>query len=126
MKLTGEIEKYLKEIQSFPPLSEYKEKELARKIKEENDEKAKKVLTNANLRLVVSIAKKYVNYVPKSVSLLDVIRAGNLGLFKAAEKFDPEKGFRFSSYATWWIRQAIMKFLQPCLSRREEKDNGTI
>ena len=81
------------------------EKELAYKIRN-NDENAKKELTERNLRLVVSIAKKHVN---KGVSFLDLIQEGNIGLMKAVDKFDPDRGFRFSTYATWWIRQAISR-----------------
>ena len=94
---------YLKELSKCPVLSKEEECELARRI-EEGDEKAKETMINCNLRLVVSIAKKYAN---KGVPLEDLISEGNIGLIRAVEKFDYRKGFKFSTYATWWIRQAI-------------------
>ncbi len=99
------VKVYLKEIGSFPLLSLEEEVALAERILQ-NDEKAKKKLAEANLRLVVSIAKRYVG---RGMLFLDLIQEGNLGLIKAVEKFDHTKGFKFSTYATWWIRQAITR-----------------
>ena len=96
---------YLKEIGKVPLLSADEEIELARRM-EEGDESAKKKLAEANLRLVVSIAKRYVG---RGMLFLDLIQEGNLGLIKAVEKFDYNKGYKFSTYATWWIRQAITR-----------------
>ncbi len=96
---------YLKEIGKVPLLSAEEEVELALRM-EEGDEEAKKKLAEANLRLVVSIAKRYVG---RGMLFLDLIQEGNLGLIKAVEKFDYHKGFKFSTYATWWIRQAITR-----------------
>ncbi|MDP2651008.1 MAG: sigma-70 family RNA polymerase sigma factor, partial [bacterium] len=103
------IQMYLKEIGQYPLISGNMEKELARRI-ESGDEEAKNLLAKANLRLVVSIAKKYANRSP-DLTLLDLIQEGNLGLFKAVDKFDWTKGYKFSTYATWWIRQAITRAL---------------
>jgi RNA polymerase primary sigma factor len=103
------IQIYLKEIGQYPLIKASEEKELAKRI-EEGDEEAKMLLARANLRLVVSIAKKYVGRSP-DLTLLDLIQEGNLGLFKAVDKFDWLKGFKFSTYATWWIRQAITRAL---------------
>ena len=103
------IQMYLREIGRVPFLTAEQEKELARKI-EKGDEEAKKRLAQANLRLVVSIAKKYIGRSP-NLTLLDLIQEGNLGLFRAVEKFDWRKGYKFSTYATWWIRQAITRAL---------------
>jgi len=103
------IQIYLKEIGQYPLISGSMEKELAKKI-EAGDEEAKNLLAKANLRLVVSIAKKYANRSP-DLTLLDLIQEGNLGLFKAVDKFDWTKGYKFSTYATWWIRQAITRAL---------------
>ena len=99
------IRQYLAEIGKFPLLTAEKEIQLARRIVA-GDMSAQQCLIEANLRLVVSIAKRYNNH---GVSLLDLIQEGNLGLIRAAQKFDPARGFRFSTYATWWIRQAISR-----------------
>lgn len=96
---------YLKEIGNYPLLTMADEIELAKKIVD-GDELAKKLLAESNLRLVVSIAKRYVG---RGLSFLDLIQEGNLGLIKAVEKFDYTKGYKFSTYATWWIRQAITR-----------------
>jgi RNA polymerase primary sigma factor len=103
------VQIYLKEIGKTPFLNAREEKELAKLI-EKGDEEAKKSLAKANLRLVVSIAKKYVGRSP-NLTMLDLIQEGNLGLFRAVEKFDWRKGYKFSTYATWWIRQAITRAL---------------
>ena len=99
------VRMYLKEIGKVPLLNSEDEIELAKKI-ELGDEEAKQKLTEANLRLVVSIAKRYVG---RGMQFLDLIQEGNLGLIKAVEKFDYRKGYKFSTYATWWIRQAITR-----------------
>lgn len=98
---------YLSEINKIPLLTEAEEKELCKKIAN-GDNNAKQTLVEHNLRLVISIVKKYQNY---GLSFLDLIQEGNLGLMTAAEKFDVSKGFRFNTYATWWIRQSIGKAL---------------
>ena len=103
------IQMYLREIGQYPLLSAHEERELAKRI-EAGDAEAKGLLAKANLRLVVSIAKKYVGRSP-DLTLLDLIQEGNIGLFKAVEKFEYAKGFKFSTYATWWIRQAITRAL---------------
>ncbi|KKT82075.1 MAG: RNA polymerase sigma factor [Candidatus Azambacteria bacterium GW2011_GWA1_44_9] len=103
------IQMYLKEIGQYSLISAADERDLAKRI-QEGDEEAKNVLARANLRLVVSIAKKYVGR-SADLTLLDLIQEGNLGLFKAVEKFEWEKGYKFSTYATWWIRQAITRAL---------------
>ena len=99
------VKVYLKDIGKVPLLTMEEEMELAKRMKE-GDEEAKKRLSEANLRLVVSIAKRYVG---RGMLFLDLIQEGNMGLMKAVEKFDCTKGFRFSTYATWWIRQAITR-----------------
>ena len=99
------VRMYLKEIGKVPLLSAEEEIDLARRMSE-GDESAKKRLAEANLRLVVSIAKRYVG---RGMLFLDLIQEGNLGLIKAVEKFDYQKGFKFSNYSTWWIRQAITR-----------------
>ena len=97
---------YLQQIGKIPLLTAEQELEVAKKIKESNDDKSKEILVNANLRLVVSIAKKYIG---RGLSFLDLIQEGNMGLMKAAEKFDYAKGYKFSTYATWWIQQSITR-----------------
>ena len=97
---------YLHQIGKIPLLSAEEELEVAKKIYETQSEFARKVFINANLRLVVSIAKKYIG---RGLSFLDLIQEGNMGLIKATEKFDYTKGYKFSTYATWWIRQAITR-----------------
>ena len=99
------VKMYLKDIGKVPLLTQEQEIELAKRM-EEGDPKAKKRLSEANLRLVVSIAKRYVG---RGMQFLDLIQEGNLGLMKAVEKFDYRKGYKFSTYATWWIRQAITR-----------------
>ena len=103
MNVDDPVRMYLKEIGKVPLLNAEEEKDLARAMKEGSQE-AKDRLCEANLRLVVSIAKRYVG---RGMQFLDLIQEGNLGLIKAVDKFDYEKGFKFSTYATWWIRQAI-------------------
>ena len=97
---------YLQQIGKIPLLSSEEELEVAKKIYEGQSEFARKVLINANLRLVVSIAKKYIG---RGLSFLDLIQEGNMGLIKATEKFDYTKGYKFSTYATWWIQQSITR-----------------
>lgn len=99
------VKLYLKEIGNYPLLTMEQEIELAKRI-EEGDNAAKKALAESNLRLVVSIAKRYVG---RGLSFLDLIQEGNLGLIKAVDKFNYSKGFKFSTYATWWIRQSITR-----------------
>ncbi len=106
VKVDDPVKMYLKDIGQVQLLTSEQEVELAKKIIE-GDERAKKELSERNLKLVVSIAKKYVNR--SSMQFLDLIQEGNLGLLKAVEKFDYTKGFRFSTYATWWIRQSITR-----------------
>jgi RNA polymerase primary sigma factor len=102
------VQMYLREIGKVPLLKAEEEVELAKRI-EQGDAEARKRLAEANLRLVVSIAKKYTGR--KNLSLLDLIQEGNLGLFRAVEKFDYRRGYKFSTYGTWWIRQAITRAL---------------
>ena len=103
------VQMYLKEIGKIDFVTAEQERDLAKRI-EQGDEEAKRRLARANLRLVVSIAKKYVGRSP-NLTLLDLIQEGNLGLFRAVEKFDWRRGYKFSTYATWWIRQAITRAL---------------
>ncbi len=103
------IQMYLREIGQYPLLTPPEERSLAKRVME-GDEEAKNLLARANLRLVVSIAKKYIGRSP-DLTLLDLIQEGNIGLFKAVDKFDYTKGYKFSTYATWWIRQAITRAL---------------
>lgn len=97
---------YLQQIGKIPLLSAEQEFNIAKKIQEEHCEISKNILVNANLRLVVSIAKKYIG---RGLSFLDLIQEGNMGLMKAAERFDYSKGYKFSTYATWWVQQAITR-----------------
>ncbi len=99
------VKMYLKEIGTIPLLTKEEEVELAKRI-EQGDELAKRELAESNLRLVVSVAKKYIG---RGMSFLDLIQEGNVGLMKAVEKFDYTKGYKFSTYATWWIRQAVTR-----------------
>ncbi len=105
LSINDPVRMYLKEIGRISLLSTEEELELSKKI-EEGDEEAKSTLAEANLRLVVSIAKRYVG---RNLSFLDLIQEGNIGLMKAVDKFDSSKGYKFSTYATWWIRQAITR-----------------
>ena len=100
------VKLYLRQIGKIPLLSASEELDLAKKIQEEHDAFSKDVLVNANLRLVVSIAKKYIG---RGLSFLDLIQEGNVGLIKAAGRFDYKKGYKFSTYATWWIQQSITR-----------------
>ena len=97
---------YLQQIGKIPLLSATEELRIATKIQDEHCEMSKNILVNANLRLVVSIAKKYIG---RGLSFLDLIQEGNMGLMKAAERFDYSKGYKFSTYATWWVQQAITR-----------------
>ena len=108
-KLPDNVQAYLREIGKVPLLTPTEERELAKKV-DEGDEQARQKMIEANLRLVVSIAKRYINR-SRRLSLLDLIQEGNIGLSKAVDKFDYKKGFKFSTYATWWIRQAITRAL---------------
>ncbi|MCT3478653.1 sigma-70 family RNA polymerase sigma factor, partial [Lactobacillus delbrueckii subsp. bulgaricus] len=105
MKMNDPVRMYLKEIGRFNLLTSEEEVALAKRI-EAGDEEAKQELAEANLRLVVSIAKRYVG---RGMNFLDLIQEGNMGLMKAVDKFDYRLGFKFSTYATWWIRQAITR-----------------
>ncbi|MCT7869246.1 MAG: sigma-70 family RNA polymerase sigma factor, partial [Lactobacillus iners] len=105
VRMNDPVRMYLKEIGRVPLLNADQEIDLAKRI-ENNDDEAKQELAEANLRLVVSIAKRYVG---RGMSFLDLIQEGNMGLMKAVDKFDYRLGFKFSTYATWWIRQAITR-----------------
>ena len=105
VKISDPVRMYLKEIGRINLLSSDEEFEYA-KLAEQGDEYAKNMLAESNLRLVVSIAKRYVG---RGMLFLDLIQEGNIGLMKAVDKFDPSKGYKFSTYATWWIRQAITR-----------------
>lgn len=107
--LPDAVQMYLKEIGRTPLLKTEDERELAKKV-EKGDEEARRKFIQANLRLVVSIAKRYVNRTP-NLSILDLVQEGNIGLSRAVDKFDYRRGFKFSTYATWWIRQAITRAL---------------
>jgi len=102
-QLADPLKLYVRQIGDGPLLTPAQERELAR-LKDEGDEAAKRRLIESNLRLVVSVAKKYLG---RGLALLDLIQEGNLGLMRAVEKFDHRRGFKFSTYATWWIRQAV-------------------
>jgi len=105
VKVNDPVKMYLKEIGRVPLLDKDEEIEIAARVAQ-GDEEAKRILISSNLRLVVSIAKHYIG---RGMLFLDLIQEGNLGLIKASEKFDPDKGFKFSTYATWWIKQAITR-----------------
>ena len=107
ISLTDEVEMYLKEIKKIPLLSVEEEKKLAIGVKN-GDDLARKKFIESNLRLVVSIAKQYSG---KGLSFLDLVHEGNYGLIKAVDRFDPERGYKFSTYATWWIKEAILDFI---------------
>jgi len=106
-EITGTVRQFLAEVSRIPLLTPEQEKKLAKRIKEGDDE-ARQTMIKANLRLVINIAKKYVN---RGLPFLDLIEEGNLGLIKAVEKFDYQRGLKFSTYATWWIRQSITRAL---------------
>jgi RNA polymerase primary sigma factor len=106
--LQSGLQLYLRQINGSPLLTAAEEKELGRKIVRDNDPEARERMVRSNLRLVVNIAKHYVN---RGLSLPDLIEEGNIGLLKAVEGFDPENGARFSTYASWWIKQAIKRAL---------------
>src|SRR3989337_3976058 len=99
---------YLKEISKFPLLSLEEEREITRKVAE-NDQRAREKLIRSNLRLVVNIAREYVN---RGISFLDLIEEGNIGLIHAVKKFNPSMGYKFSTYSTWWIKQAIRRAIR--------------
>src|SRR5688572_22792377 len=102
------LQLYLKQINESPLLTAVQEKELARRIIQHNDPEAREIMVRSNLRLVVNLAKHYIN---RGLSLPDLIEEGNIGLLKAVEGFDPDNGSRFSTYASWWIKQAIKRAL---------------
>src|SRR6185436_365771 len=102
------LQLYLKQINESPLLTAVQEKELARRIIQTNDPEAREIMVRSNLRLVVNLAKHYIN---RGLSLPDLIEEGNIGLLKAVEGFDPNEGTRFSTYASWWIKQAIKRAL---------------
>src|ERR1700761_3972411 len=106
--LQSEMQLYLRQIHRSPLLTGDEEKELGRRIIQDNDPEARERMVSANLRLVVNIAKHFVN---RGLSLPDLIEEGNIGLLKAVEGFDPELGCRFSTYASWWIKQGIKRAL---------------
>jgi len=108
-KALDPVQMYLKEIGEIPPLTSKEEIELAKRI-EKGDKNAERKLVKSNLKLVVSIAKKYIGRSP-NLAFLDLIQEGNIGLFRAVEKFDWRRGYKFSTYATWWIRQGITRSL---------------
>ena len=101
------VKQYMVDLSYYPCLSASEEKEVALKWKNERDYRARKTLINSNLRLVISVAKRYIG--SSNMPFLDLIQEGNIGLIRAVDKFDPEKGFKFSTYATWWIRQAVTR-----------------
>ena len=105
VRLMDPIKSYLKEIKDIPLLTAEQEVTLARRI-QKGDKKAREEMIRANLRLVISIAKRYTNL---GVALSDLIEEGNIGLMRGVDKFDPERGFRFSTYAAWWIKQGISR-----------------
>src|SRR6266487_899792 len=102
------LQLYLRQINESPLLTAVQEKELARRIIQHNDPEAREIMVRSNLRLVVNLAKHYIN---RGLSLPDLIEEGNIGLLKAVEGFDPNEGTRFSTYASWWIKQAIKRAL---------------
>ena len=104
------IKQYLTDISYYSCLSASQEKEVALKWKHEKDYRARQTLINSNLRLVVSVAKRYIG--SGGMPFLDLIQEGNVGLIRAVDKFDPDKGFKFSTYATWWIKQAVQRAIQ--------------
>jgi RNA polymerase sigma-32 factor len=100
--------KYLKEIQKFPILSKEEEFDLGYRFRKDNDKEAAKILVQSHLRLVVKMARKFKNY---GLPMVDIVSEGNLGLVQAVKKFDPDKGFRFSTYAMWWIKAYIQEYI---------------